>query len=238
MATREEFAEPKAPRFIAAQREADRSCPSADAPDSRRRTGHRHRLRSTARWRLGADGHRHQRTREGRGRCERPGRADALHPGGNSARRLRLRRGSSGDDVQPGVHAGHDGRATEHRRSPRRRDPPACRRGRVRARRRRGDLRPADGLRRHPPADAQAAAAERHDAGCAHLAAARRRLYQRGHRHHPADRSRGAGVAPRRRVGVHAGQHPSWGHALGRRSDAWSPATRSRPICWSCRRDC
>ena len=107
------------------------------APDSRRRTGHRHRLRSTARWWMGPDGHRHQRAREGRGRCQRPGRADALHPGGNSARRLRLRRGSPGDDVQPGVRAGHDGRATEHRRSPGRRDPPAGRRGRVRARRHR-----------------------------------------------------------------------------------------------------
>ena len=185
---------------------------------------------------MGPDGHRHQRAREGRGRCQRPGRADALDPGGNSTRRLRLRCGSSGDDVQPGVHADHDGRATEHRRSPGRRDPPAGRRGRVRARRHRRDLRPADGLRRHPPADAQAAAAERHDAGCAHLAAARRRLHQRRDRHHRADRSRGAGVAPRRRVGVHAVQHPSWGRALGTASVGWSPATRSRPICWICRR--
>ena len=86
------------------------------------------------------------------------------------------------------------------------------------------DLRPADGVRRHPPADAQAAAAERHDTGCAHHAAARRRLHQRGDRHHAADRSRGAGVAPRRRVGVHAVQHPPWGHALGTSMAVWSPS--------------
>ena len=174
---------------------------------------------------MGPDGHRYQRARQGRGRCQRPGRADALDPGGNSARRLRLRCGSPGDDVQPGVRAGHDGRATEHRRSPGRRDPPACRRGRVRARRHRRDLRPADGLRRHPAADAQAAPAERHDTRRAHLAAARRRLHQRRHRHHRADRSRGAGVAPRRRVGVHAVQHPSWGRALG---TARSPGRQQR----------
>ena len=35
MATREEFAGPDGAAFIAAQREADRSRPSADAPDSR-----------------------------------------------------------------------------------------------------------------------------------------------------------------------------------------------------------
>ena len=89
------------------------------------------------------------------------------------------------------------------------------------------DLPPADGVQRQPPAAAQAAAPERHVPGRPHLAVARRRLYQRRHRHHPARRSRGGGIPPRTGTRRDAVLHPPWRDAVGTRTSACAPATPS-----------
>ena len=85
---------------------------------------------------------------------------------------------------------------------------------------------------------AQATAAERHDGGRAHHAAARRRLHQRGDRYHAADRGRGGGDRAAPRNWRSCCPASATAYCCGDRITACSPATRLPPNCCVIRRAC